>query len=81
MRKETEEFRNERLIIKGVESITLLGINTSSYPVYHGNCFSVYCDDGKSYKVCNFNYENYEEAIKRFKLSDIKALKLVKGML
>ena len=40
-----------------VGSVTLLGVDTSAYPVKRGNCFSVQIDDAE-YKVINFNHEN-----------------------
>ena len=72
MRKETEKFRDERLTIKQIGSVTLVGVDTSSYPVHHGNCFDVVCDDGKNYRISNFSYENYSEVTQRFELSDVK---------
>ena len=46
-------------------SQTLIGVLKSTYPVKHGNCFSVLADDDNEYKIINFFAENWEEAIKR----------------
>jgi hypothetical protein len=64
-------FTNGNRSIKGMSicTTTLLGVITKKYPVDDGNCFSMRADDGKTYDVVNFVYENLMEAIKRQKLS------------
>jgi len=42
-----------------VGSVTLVGV-WEEPPSQHGNCFDVKCDDGKWYRVVNFNHENLE---------------------
>ena len=34
-------------------------------PSQHGNCFSVKCDDGKCYRILNFNLENHEALLEQ----------------
>jgi hypothetical protein len=43
----------------GVGSVTLVGVNTDTYPCKRGNCFSVY-SAAQEYRILNFNYENLE---------------------
>lgn len=44
---------------------TLVGAYSKKYPYKHGNCFSMKCDNGQSYRIVNFVYENLTEAINR----------------
>ena len=57
--------------VYGVEfgSTTLLGVNTTKFPVRHGNCFSMKTEDGVYYRIVNFYYENLKEGIRREKLT------------
>ena len=48
-----------------VRSHTLVGVDTSGFPVRRGNCFSVEGDDGQEYRVVNFAFENLEELQRR----------------
>lgn len=48
-----------------VTTRTLVGAYSEKYPYKHGNCFSMKCDNGHSYRIVNFVYENLTEAIKR----------------
>lgn len=50
---------------------TIVGVNTSSYPVFRGNCFDLLVR-GKTRRVVNFAYENLREAQSRFGLNDIE---------
>lgn len=43
---------------------TLVGV-MGDPPHPHGNCFSVKCDDGKYYRVVNFNLENVEALVEQ----------------
>lgn len=51
-----------RVIGKKLTLQTLIG-PSKGYPVKRGNCFSIECDDGKEYRIVNFNVENYEKCI------------------
>jgi len=64
-------LEREDKLVNGVEigCSTLLGVNTSKFPVSRGNCFSMKADNGKSYRVVNFYLENLEEGIRRGKLT------------
>lgn len=42
---------------------TCVGVSRHERPQPHGNCFSVLADDGKDYRVANFNLENLEALI------------------
>jgi hypothetical protein len=42
-----------------VGSVTLVG-TSDERPSQWGNCFTVKCDDGKWYRIVNFNHENLE---------------------
>lgn len=44
-------------------SVTLVGYLHTEFPRKHGNCFSVYTDEG-SYQIVNFNYENLNELLR-----------------
>lgn len=65
IREQTDHF------VYGVEfgSTTLLGVNTSKFPVRHGNCFSMKTENGDYYRIVNFYYENIMEGIRREKLT------------
>lgn len=55
---------------------TCVGVPDRDEPQNHGNCFGVRADDGKSYRVANFNLENLE-ALQRKGLAwpiELKAL-------
>lgn len=47
-----------------VGSVTLLGA-PEERPSQSGNCFTVKCDDGKWYRIVNFNHENLEALEKK----------------
>lgn len=53
------------LFAKEITWVTCVGVITDSYPVPHGNCFSVIGSDGKHYKIVNFAHENIVEAVRR----------------
>ena len=63
------------LLAKGVSGSTLLGVNTNSFPVQSGNCFSVYTE-GSRYRIVNFSLENWNEMIKKYIKLPIKILTL-----
>lgn len=48
-----------------VTTQTLVGKMGKDFPRKSGNCFSVETDQGKEYRIVNFNVENWEEMIKR----------------
>jgi hypothetical protein len=50
---------------KSIGGHTLLGVNTSKYPVKHGNCFDMVISRDKGVKIVNFYVENLEELIRR----------------
>ena len=60
-----------------ITTVTLVGVDTSKYPVDHGNCFSVEAEDGKEYRIVNFYYENIKEAINREKIQFPIEIKLI----
>lgn len=43
-----------------VSSHTLVGV-VGTPPLRRGNCFSVYAEDGRDYRILNFVYENLQE--------------------
>lgn len=43
---------------------TLVGVIKQNFPLAHGNCFSVECDDKTEYRIVNFVLENLEQLIK-----------------
>ena len=52
-----------------VTTVSCVGICSEDYPLSYGNYFSMPCKHVDSFlgtSVCNFNYENFKEAIKRF---------------
>ena len=44
---------------------TCVGLPDRDDPQSHGNCFGVRADNGKSYRVANFNLENLESLIRK----------------
>jgi len=42
---------------------TLIGVIAKNFPINHGNCFSVLCDDDTEYRIVNFCVENLEHCI------------------
>lgn len=48
-----------------ITSVTLVGVNTSKFPVSRGNCFSVNTESGKEYRIVNFSVENLEYGLKK----------------
>ena len=52
-----------------VKTVSLVGIQYEQFPYPYGNYFSMECDgrgDFIGLSVCNFNFENFEEAKQRF---------------
>lgn len=65
-----------RMKALSITHATCVGVPDRDEPQNHGNCFGVRADDGKSYRISNFNLENLE-ALMRKGLTwpiDIKAL-------
>jgi len=62
----------------GMGSQTLVGIvrpkDEDDWPISTGNCFSLNCDNGKSYRILNFHAENFEECRNRGLEYPIKVL-------
>jgi hypothetical protein len=52
-------------------TVTLVGYNTSKFPIKGGNCFSLIDLDGNSHRVVNFGFENLEEWIRLTEQTDI----------
>jgi len=44
---------------------TLIGVSTRRFPVDHGNCFSIKCDNNIQYKIVNFVLENLERLVEK----------------
>jgi hypothetical protein len=44
-----------------VGQVSLVGILGDDFPLNYGNYFFLNCDDGKSYYVSNFYYENFTQ--------------------
>lgn len=61
MRDITEKWSSDRKRALSVTSQTLVGIGSSEFPLRHGNCFSMVCDDGSEYRIVNFYVENLKE--------------------
>lgn len=50
-----------------VALVSCVGVLSKDYPLSYGNYFSIiYPSHWMGIQVCNFNYENFKEAIKRF---------------
>jgi len=49
----------------GITFQTLVGHDRGSFPLKHGNCFSIKCDNEWEYRIVNFVVENLEEALRR----------------
>lgn len=64
------------LTLKTITSITLKGVISKTYPVDHGNCFSVIASDDNEYRILNFNYENFRHLIDVLKI-DIQTVKIL----
>jgi len=64
------------IFIKQITTVTLIGVDTSKYPVNGGNCFSVTGTDNKNYRIVNFSYENMQEVIERGLKLPVKILPL-----
>lgn len=58
----------------GVVESTCLGVSGGSFPLSHGNCFSVRCVDGSHCKIVNFVLENLEELERRGVAWPVKVL-------
>ena len=55
----------ETIEAKQITSCTLVGYIGKDFPMKRGNCFSVEAEDGKDYRIVNFNHENIEELLER----------------
>ena len=44
---------------------TLVGVGGNSYPLQHGNCFSLATTEAKDFRIVNFVLENFEELRRR----------------
>jgi len=54
-----------------VGNVSLVGILETEFPLSHGNYFGLMINN-KSIPVANMNFENFEEAIKRFNIETLK---------
>lgn len=59
----TEPIRKK--IPAEVASVSCVGVLSENYPLSYGNYFSLYIPCERI-QVCNFNYENFKESVKRF---------------
>ena len=63
-----------------ITTVTLVGY-FGEFPMERGNCFSVYVDDERDYRIINFNYENLEKLIEDSVVSfPLKISKLSEGI-
>lgn len=57
----------KKKILARIGMVSCVNVLSDDYPVSYGNYFSIiYPSHWMGIQVCNFNYENFKEAIKRF---------------
>lgn len=57
----------KKKILARIGMVSCVNVLSNDYPVSYGNYFSIiYPSHWMGIQVCNFNYENFKEAVKRF---------------